>query len=507
MKSNKIKNTRRIYSFLYFMLNIWKRFLNVSLRIKLIGLAVFTTLFLGFAIVYFMLSFYRMEISHDAKFMSEVVGRHIAYDATSFILHRNINQLNNLLRNEIKNNKSILYIFYRNNKGIIAASAFRSNFRLNILDNASTVKNNRNRLSTIKSVNDAHGKFMDISVPVSDGKLGIIRVGVSVKQIKAPFLRYEGPPFYKYISLILIFTAVLLYLIFTAIAWRFSTPVVELWKAAEKIKKGDYDVYINNSSDDEIGKLSKAFNEMTLSLKEAEQKRIKNENLRKNFISGVINAQEEERKNISRDLHDRVGQFLSYLKIKLKMLDDINDLNEIKNKIHQIRGDLTEGLDLIRDIAKNLRPGALDEIGLISAIDIYINDVVKNSAGIKIYFYPVNFENYRLDKHLDIIIYRVVQEAVLNVILHASANFITIILEKHEGKIKGIVKDNGTGFDYCEGNEDYLGINGMKERVKLFGGELTIESEMNLGTAVKFQIPIPVATNLEGGENDIDSIG
>ncbi|EQD43155.1 integral membrane sensor signal transduction histidine kinase [mine drainage metagenome] len=133
------------------------------------------------------------------------------------------------------------------------------------------------------------------------------------------------------------------------------TPMVKLWEAAEKIKNGDYDVYINTSSDDEIGKLSKAFNEMALGLKDAEQERIKNEYLKENFIKKIIDTQEEERRKISRSLHDRFGQFLSSLKIRLRILDDVDDPGEVKSKIHQIRDDLTEGFNLVQTIAKKLK--------------------------------------------------------------------------------------------------------------------------------------------------------
>ncbi len=128
MESNKIKIKN-------ILLNVWKKFLNVSIRIKLIGLAIFTAFFLGFVIIYFMFSFYNGEISHDAKFMSIVIGKRVAEDAAGFILNRNVNRMNNLLRNEIKDNKGILYIFYRNNKGIIVAHAFRKGFYLNIVNN------------------------------------------------------------------------------------------------------------------------------------------------------------------------------------------------------------------------------------------------------------------------------------------------------------------------------------------------------------------------------------
>ncbi len=468
--------------------NIWKKFINVSLRIKFIGLFIFGILFLGIFMLLSISSSYIGEISHDTKLMSRVIGKQTAKESADFILNRNFNRLNSLLKNEILNDNDILYIFVENNSGKIIASAFQKGFFIfGYIKKQSEYNNNApQHLSSVKLTSSVYGKIWNTSAPILNGKLGIVRVGLSLNRAKrTPLLLI------KYITIITIFAAFLIIGLSSAITWWLITPLVKLSDATEEVKRGNYDVNVNIARDDEIGKLSKAFNEMALSLKEAEQERIKNENLRKNFISGVINAQEEERKNISRDLHDSVGQFLSSVKIKLRMLDDVNELGKIKDKIHQIRGDLMEGLSLIHDIAKNLRPSILDEMGLVNAINLYIADAVENNPNIKIDFYHINLENYRLDKHIEINIYRIVQEALLNVVRHAFASSVTIILDKVcEGKIRGIIEDDGVGFECFEGNKDYLGINSMKERAKLLGGELTIESEKDLGTVVKFSIPL-----------------
>ena len=468
---------------------VWKKFIDVSISIKLIGLAMLITLFLAFIIIYFMLSFYNGEISHDAKYMSMVIGRHISEDSANFIAGMKYNKLKILLKKEIKYNKSILYIFYRNKNGIVIAYAFHKGFYRNIVKNILFVNNKRNRISVVKYNNDLYGKILDASFPVSKGELGVVRVGISLNHMRKSFLKEESPLFLKNIILILIFTFVFIYLIFKIIAWWFLTPIVKLQKAVEKIKSGNYNIKITAKGDDEIGKLTNSFSEMASILKEAEQERIKNEDLRNDFIKKIINAQEDERKKISRSLHDRFGQFLSSLKIRLRMLDDCSDAGEVKSKIRQIRDDLTEGINLIHDLVKNLRPSILEEVGLINAIKEYIADVVKNNPVMKIDFYPVNFDERALDKNLEVNIYRIIQESILNVISHACANSITIILERFEGKIRGIIEDNGKGLGCCGEDHEHLGIDGMKERAKLFNGELTVESEKNLGTIVKFLIP------------------
>jgi signal transduction histidine kinase len=468
---------------------VWKKFIDVSIKIKLIGLAMLTTLFLAFIIVYFLLSFYNGEISHDSEYMSMVIGRRISEDSANFIAGMKYNKLKILFKKEIKYNKNILYIFYRNKNGGVIAYAFHKGFYGNIVKNMLLLNNKRNRISVVKYNNDLYGKIMDVSFPASKGELGVVRVGISLNRMKNSFFKEESPLFLKNIIIILILIFIFIYLIFKIIAWWFLTPVVKLQKAVEKIKSGNYDIKITAKGDDEIGKLTNSFSEMALILKEAEHERIKNEDLRNDFIKKIIDAQEDERKKISRNLHDSFGQFLSSLKIRLRILDDCGDAGEIKSKIRQIRDDLTEGINLIHDMVKNLRPSMLDEVGLINAVKQYIADIVKNNQPMKIDFYPVNFDDSALDKNLEVNIYRIIQESILNVISHAYANSITIILERFEGKIRGIIEDNGKGFGCCGEDCEHLGIDGMKERAKLFGGELTVESEKNLGTIVKFYIP------------------
>jgi signal transduction histidine kinase len=425
--------------------------------------------------------------------MSRVIGKQTAEDSAYFIVKGNVSQLNNLLKNVTKNDDDILYIFVENNNRRVVAYAFKKGFYLSILNNILNINDNTKHLSTIKLVSTEYGRIYDTAAPILNGKLGIVRVGASLSRAeKLPLLLIRS------IIIITIFMSILVIILFGSITWWITIPVVKLLDATKKVKKGDYDVKINIPRDDDMGKLSKAFNEMALNLKEAENERIENEKLRKNFISSIINAQEEERKSISRNLHDILGQFLSYLKIKLRMLDDINNLDEIKSKIYQIRGDLTEGFTVIHDIAKNLRPSILDEMGLSQAINLYIGDIIKNNPDIKIEFYPVNLVNQRFDKNIEINIYRIIQEAVLNILRHACAHSIKIILENYEQKIRGIIEDNGAGFECRNENKEYLGINGMKERANLLGGELTVESEINLGTVVKFYVPVENYSSEEG---------
>ncbi len=468
-----------------------KSFLGVSFRIKLVGLFIFFTFLCGIAILYFVFSIYLNEAMHEEMLLSQFIAKELAVDSKGFMLKKHPRQLDALLAGELADNDRILYAFAENKKGKIFASAFKKGFYLNILNSGRSLNiygsksNNHDLLSTVKVTSPVYGEIYDTSAPIRGGKLGIMRVGLSLK--------YAGYRFFQK-SIIFISVLIMLFIMLLSISitLMLTNPLKKINEAVQRIKKGDYDIHLNASSiseNDEIGKLSKAFNEMALGLKEAEDERDKNEDLRKNFVNRIINAQEDERKNISHGLHDRLGQFLFAVKLKLRMLEDLHDLNEIKPRILQIRKDLDNGVELIHKIVKDLRPPLLDDRGIVDAIIAYINDMAKNNENVKINFYPINLENNRFNKEIEINIYRIIQEAVLNSLRHAYPNNITIIIEKYKDNIRGVIVDDGIGFECNKNNDGQFGITGMMERAKLLGGELTIESEKGIGTVVKFRIP------------------
>jgi len=340
-----------------------------------------------------------------------------------------------------------------------------------------------NNLSTVKIKTDK-GAVYDTSVPILKGKLGAVRIGISTK--RSSMLLYS---LIRSIIMVMIFAAFLAVILSSSIAWWVMTPIVKLSDAFNNVKNGSYDIKLDVKRDDEIGKLTRDFNKMVDSLKKANDERVENDNLRKNFITNVIKAQEEERKRIAKDLHDQFAQMLAYIKIRIGLLKGLSDIEQARESIIDIGEELAKALDTVRNIARSLMPGILDEMGLVCAIQSYIDDINKKSSDFKIDFWTVNIKNKRFSPNIEINVYRIIQESLSNIILHSQADYAEIRLEEHGGKITCVISDYGTGFKYDIIKKDSLGIFGMIERAKLLGGDLEIKSEPGKGTEVRFWVP------------------
>lgn len=206
----------------------------------------------------------------------------------------------------------------------------------------------------------------------------------------------------------------------------------------------------------------------------------------------IIEAQEVERKRISRDIHDGPAQMLANILIRSEIIDlsfrdgDIdNALKEIKSIRENIRSSLKE----VRRIIYDLRPMALDDLGLFPTVKKHVQtmseyhniDISLNLLG----------DEKRLEASYEIAIFRLVQEALQNAIKHADATRINVALETLPDQITIIVRDNGKGFDpeALPQNDHSFGLVGMKERVETLDGELIIDSKVGKGTRVNIVIP------------------
>lgn len=459
---------------------ILKKFYNVSLRVKVIGLVIFATLLLGLPVIYFVNKDFSQQNNMQLRLMSRAIGKQLSSQSVNYILEDNIYALTKLLRNSLKSDPDVVYAFIENKKGGVIASTFNGGFPKGLLEVNTFRPNN---LSTVKIKTDK-GAVYDTSVPILKGKLGAVRIGISTK--RSSMLLYS---LIRSIIMVMIFAAFLAIILSSSIAWWVMTPIVKLSDAFNNVKNGSYDIKLDVKRDDEIGKLTRDFNKMVDSLKKANDERVENDNLRKNFITNVIKAQEEERKRIAKDLHDQFAQMLAYIKIRIGLLKGLSDIEQARESIIDIGEELAKALDTVRNIARSLMPGILDEMGLVCAIQSYIDDINKKSSDFKIDFWTVNIKNKRFSPNIEINVYRIIQESLSNIILHSQADYAEIRLEEHGGKITGVISDYGTGFKYDIIKKDSLGIFGMIERAKLLGGDLEIKSEPGKGTEVRFWVP------------------
>lgn len=208
------------------------------------------------------------------------------------------------------------------------------------------------------------------------------------------------------------------------------------------------------------------------------------------LLESLVTAQEDERSHLARELHDQAGQGLTSLLIRLKAIENRCDDRDLKEKLVGLQGMVSDTIDEIRDLSYSLRPPALDEFGLSAAIQA-LADEVSSQAGVRVKF--KNRVQMKLPQNLEMVLYRIVQEGVTNVVRHANAEQVIIELEPQENLIFLQIADDGIGFDPAEitpaAGKRHLGLISMHERAELIGGKLEVYSELGVGTTIEVRVP------------------
>ena len=206
----------------------------------------------------------------------------------------------------------------------------------------------------------------------------------------------------------------------------------------------------------------------------------------------IIEAQENERKRISREIHDGPAQSLANILVRSEIVDLAfrdGDTKQALLEMKSIRESIRQALREVRRIIYDLRPMALDDLGLFPTIKKHISSVSEYS-NIDIEL-ALHGEERRLPPNYEVAVFRILQEGLQNAIKHANASLIKVRLELLQNRVSLIIEDNGIGFNPEEINnkKDSYGLIGMKERVDLLEGEMTIKSEPNSGTKIIVSIP------------------
>ncbi|MDX6495446.1 MAG: hypothetical protein QOE17_1432 [Gaiellales bacterium] len=201
----------------------------------------------------------------------------------------------------------------------------------------------------------------------------------------------------------------------------------------------------------------------------------------------IVEGQETERARMARELHDQTGQALTSILLGLRAIEDA-DADEIHGRVAGLRDLVTEALQDVRRLAVDLRPTTLDDFGVVTAIQRLCGDVAAKS-GISVDFHATR-EGDRMPREVESCLYRVVQEALTNVIKHAGAEHVSVLLAPGDRDLRLIVEDDGAGFDPSDVPSERLGLVGMRERVALVGGSLTVESTPGAGTTLRVTVPL-----------------
>ncbi len=204
----------------------------------------------------------------------------------------------------------------------------------------------------------------------------------------------------------------------------------------------------------------------------------------------LLQAQEAERLHLSRELHDESGQLLAALAVQLGLLErDIDNPRAVHERVGSLKATANAIQENLHGLAVNLRPASLDHVGLVTTLRQFIQDFSRQH-NIDVDFEAVGLKDKRPPLEIETAFFRIVQESLTNVVLHAQATRVDVVLSSADQKLTAIVEDNGIGFSPAVAiTEDQMGLFGMRERVEMLGGSFTIESSPGKGTTVKAQVP------------------
>lgn len=332
----------------------------------------------------------------------------------------------------------------------------------------------------------SEGDVFDAQFALQNGALGRIRVGLSDQSIRSAMsgltqriLRELGLAVLIGFALALLLGGVL------------AEPLEQLVSLTKKVGGGDFGVRSRVVASDEIGLLSEAFNGMVTHLEEYRASIQQKEAERLQFVAKLIDSQESDRKAISLDLHDTIGQSLLRLLMSIRAEQDRTGgaTGAHASLIEQVEQVITQ----VRHLAWGMAPPHLGNRGLKSALTRYVAELFSGGALQVDEVYDLPPELPRLSASVEVTLYRVAQEALTNVLRHSAAQRASLVLSRQPGQVMLLVEDAGCGFDPTELRTKAragIGLVAMRERVNLLAGELLVDSKPGRGTTVRVKIPI-----------------
>ena len=261
-------------------------------------------------------------------------------------------------------------------------------------------------------------------------------------------------------------------------------PLTRLRETMALVQTGDLERQAPvTGQDPDADQLAIAFNTMLKAL----------DDLAKSRASQILHAQEQERKRIARELHDETSQVLTSLLISLALLEETVTTAEARQRIAETRALAHQTLRAVRNLSIDLRPSALDDLGLLPALRWYVKEY-QQKVGIEAELSSSGLKE-RLPPEVETALYRMIQESLTNTAKHAHATHVWVTLTEDGLLLRATIRDNGRGFDAVgmmrrHWQERGLGLAGMQERAALLDGTVEFESEPGAGTLITVTIPL-----------------
>lgn len=222
---------------------------------------------------------------------------------------------------------------------------------------------------------------------------------------------------------------------------------------------------------------------------------LEKDNLNKDHQTQLLQAQleiqEQTFDTVSQEIHDNIGQVLSFVKLSINAVD-MNDSEGAKSKLSQSKELITKAIQDLRDLSKTLNTSFINDVGLVKSIEQQLS-YLKKTGKYNVEFYTSEILYHYLP-NVEIVLFRVIQELLNNVVKHAEATSIVVRLAYHPNFLSIQISDNGKGFSLTSPSTQRsgLGLENINSRIRMLGGDITITSEVTKGTLAIIQLPAPV---------------
>ena len=466
----------------------WTVISGVSIRVKILGMALVLVLLLGGGVTLQVRAVLTRTLTQELRDQSVSLARDLAARTAGPLLINDLYDILQLLRETRTNNPDVRYAFVLDSDDRIVAHTFSGAFPPG-LEQVNPVQPDAHH-RTIRLATD-EGMVWDTAVPIFEGRAGTARVGLDEKRMHDTL---------NAVTAQLLLTTLLVSAIgivsATMLTWLLTRPIHRLVEATEAVRQGDFSPRVDRWANDELGELADAFNAMTADLATAQTERQERERMRAYYLEQIITAQEEERKRIARELHDETGQALASLMVGLRNVEEAPSPQAAHQRLVELRAQTAGALEDVRRLALELRPSALDDLGLAAALRRYVQDFTTR-FDVRVDLQMDGLERQRLAPQVETAVYRIVQEALTNTARYAQASQVSVLVKAGDAQrqLSIIVEDNGCGFD-AESvlraglAENRMGLYGIRERAELLGGTLTVESQSGGGTTVYVRVPL-----------------
>jgi signal transduction histidine kinase len=460
---------------------LWAWAGGVSVRTKILGIVLTLTIVLGLGVTWQVRQMMSRTLLAELEERGQSVASDLAARTVDPILLNDTFTLYELLSETLANHSDIVYAFVLDPQGRVLAHTFEDGFPTGLLRFNQPAPDGQIQHQLYSS---NQGRIHDFAAPIFEGKAGAIRLGVSEVRLHSTINAVTGQ---------MLLTTLLVALAGIAAAslltWLLTRPILQLVETTRRVGQGDLTARAPHWADDEIGDLADAFNQMVSDLAASQAALAEKEAARGRLLAQLINAQEEERRRIARELHDGVGQALTSLMVGLKLINQPESSPTVESKTTELRQIVSETLEDVRLLSRQLRPSVLDDLGLAAALERYAAEFRSWHPGLTVDLHCDLPQ--RLPPPVETTLYRIVQEAMTNAARHGQANTVSVLLSTRNGRVQAIIEDDGCGFDpvAARRSKDSVGLHSMAERAELLGGELNIESSRE-GTTVYVEAPV-----------------